>query len=142
MFKGFFKKKHDVKSNSDLEIEVSSSDENCLDLYDYDDDIEDKPEKNIQIIEYLNSLKEQHKVLNVLMAMKSSRDVNIVLVVKEENLQMFKIQLESDFYLKRDLNIVNVNRVNNKLMALTKDECTFKITIISKQEFEEHYSKK
>lgn len=104
-------------------------------------EIEDTEEKvkNTQLIEYFNNLKNNKKVTEVLIRFRSSMDIDVVLAVPDEKIAISKIMIESDFYLKSDLQADIVNRHREKILLLTKDKHTYEISVIGLSEFNKHY---
>ena len=103
--------------------------------------MEDKV-KNTQILKYLTSLKDTGEASEVVIRLRSAKDIDVVIAVPDEKLKIFKIMLESGFYTKPQLAVDIVNRRREKILLLTKDRVAYEIEVIGKTEFDSHYNLK
>lgn len=91
---------------------------------------------NIQILNFLNELKSDGELTDVLVRLRSFKDVDIICITEDSKLDITKIKIESSLYTKPYLNIDLINRNRGKILALTKDKVTYEISVISKSEFD------
>ena len=132
----WFKKKH--KKEPEALENTCGTEATCID--DFEDSEEDS--RNIKVLEYFNQQKAEGKVLEVMIQMKSYKDVNIVVIVGNDDVALSRIKFESDFYVKRYLDIKAVNRKNDKILLLTNNDETYNISVVGKEYFDEHYKVK
>lgn len=100
---------------------------------------EDKQPKNTQVLEYFNNLKTANKALEIIVRFRSSKDIDIIVVVENTKVVISKIMIESDFYTKPKLQTMCVNRQRGKILLLTKDDTTYEIDVMGKEEFDKQY---
>lgn len=138
----FWKKKQDTKAETPeaekLDLDTFTHIDSVEDLVDED---EYTPEKDIQLLEYMISLKKEGKIQEVIVRMRSRKDVDIVAVVPDDKVKITKIFMESDFYIKKDkLKVDIVNRHRDRILVLTVDKITYEIAVIGQLEFEQMYT--
>lgn len=90
--------------------------------------------KDTQLLEFFNNLKSEGKISNVLIRMRSSKDIDIVCVVDIEKIGITKIMIESCLYTQRGLNICKIIRRRDKILALTNEYVTYEISVVGKDD--------
>lgn len=89
--------------------------------------------KDTQLLKYLNDLETKKIVEQVLVNIKSSKDVDVIVKVQKGMLTSSMVKIESDMYCKPTLDVEGVFRNLNTLRVLTKQSHTYYITILESE---------
>lgn len=88
----------------------------------------------LAILKYLGKLQDNGEVGEVFIRVVSNRDIDAYVTAPNSSILGTIVKIESALYIKRELDIMSVNRKNNTIKALTNRDITVFIKVITPEE--------
>ena len=85
--------------------------------------------KELILLNYLTSLEKNEAVEKVLVNIKSGKDVDVKIKVRQGKLTACFVKIESDMYCKQDLNVQGVTRTGSRIKVLNNEGHTYFIEL-------------